>query len=315
MIRGSGATLLAGNLLSFLSCHASPGTSEEGVSPRENPSPFRISLNTSTISGYKLPVREQIELCAETGFDGIELWVRDVETYMAEGGTPEEIARLLKDSNLILENMISFSDWIADDPDKREEGCRNMQKDMELTARLGGKYIAAPVQGLIMFDRSKLPEYAERYTKILEAGDQTGVIPILELWGTGHLNQLSDTLHIVTGTLHPKATILLDFYHLYRGGNSFDSLHLVNGSALPVFHINDYPATPERIRLNDSDRVFPGDGICPFDELLPVLYKSGFRGGLSVELFNRTYWEEMDVRTVLKQSYEKTVRVIRKGIQ
>lgn len=84
MIRGSGATLLAGNLLSFLSCHASPGTSEEGV-PRENPSPFRISLNTSTISGYKLPVREQIELCAETGFDGIELWIRDVETYMAEG--------------------------------------------------------------------------------------------------------------------------------------------------------------------------------------------------------------------------------------
>lgn len=35
MIRGSGATLLAGNLLSFLSCHASPGTSEEGVPPGE----------------------------------------------------------------------------------------------------------------------------------------------------------------------------------------------------------------------------------------------------------------------------------------
>lgn len=190
-----------------------------------------------------------------------------------------------------------------------------MQKDMELTARLGGKYIAAPVQGLSTFDRSKLPEYAERYTKILEAGDQTGVTPILELWGAGHLNQLSDTLHIVTGTLHPKATMLLDFYHLYRRGNSFDSLHLLNGSALPVFHINDYPATPERIRLNDSDRVFPGDGICPFEEVLPVLYKNGFRGALSVELFNRSYWETMPVKEVLQKSYEKTISVIRKAIK
>lgn len=151
MIRGSGATLLAGNLLSFLSCTSSSNTNEEIVPTQDNKCPFRISLNTSTISGYKLPVREQIELCAEAGFDGIELWVRDVETYMQEGGTPEEIAQLLKDSNLILENMISFSNWIADDPEKREEGCRNMQKDMELTARLGGKIYSRSGPGPDLF--------------------------------------------------------------------------------------------------------------------------------------------------------------------
>ena len=30
--------------------------------------------------------------------------------------------------------------------------------------------------------------------------------------------------------------------------------------------------------------MFPGDGICPFNKVLPLLYDSGFRGGLSVEL-------------------------------
>lgn len=109
--------------------------------------------------------------------------------------------------------------------------------------------------------------------------------------------------------------MLLDFYHLYRGGNSFDSLRLIHGAALPVFHINDYPTTPERTRLNDSDRVLPGDGICPFDELLPILYQSGFRGALSVELFNKTYWETMDVREVLRKSYEKTARVIEQAMK
>ena len=95
---------------------------------------------------------------------------------------------------------------------------------------------------------------------------------------------------------HSRASVLLDFYHLYRGGNSFDSLRLINGKILPVFHINDYPELPPRTELRDSDLVFPGDGIC--------------RGGLSVELFNKGYWETMDVKEVLKKSFEKTTQVI-----
>ena len=95
---------------------------------------------------------------------------------------------------------------------------------------------------------------------------------------------------------------------VYR--NSFDSLRLINGKILPVFHINDYPELPPRSELRDSDRVFPGDGICPFNKVLPLLYDSGFRGGLSVELFNKGYWETMDVKEVLKKSFEKTTQVI-----
>ena len=104
--------------------------------------------------------------------------------------------------------------------------------------------------------------------------------------------------------------MLLDFYHLFRGGNSFDGLRLVGGDSLPIFHINDYPASPPRENLKDSDRVFPGDGICPFDQALSFLYTTGFRGCLSVELFNKNYWATMDVKTLLKVSYEKTTQVI-----
>ena len=57
-------------------------------------------------------------------------------------------------------------------------------------------------------------------------------------------------------------------------------------------------------------KMFPGDGICPFNKVLPLLYDSGFRGGLSVELFNKGYWETMDVKEVLRKSFEKTTQVI-----
>ncbi len=310
MIRRSGLAALSGSLAGMLFTTTKSNATMAMPMPAMKELPFRISLNTSTIQGYRLPVEKQIDLCAEAGFKGIELWIRDVEAYARQGGSPESLARQMQGAGLVLENMIGFSAWIADEPDKRAEGLQVMRRDMELTARLGGKCIAAPVQGIRSVEREKLPEYAARFRHILEIGDQVGVTPILELWGAGALNQLSDAVAIAVATGHPKATLLLDFYHLYRGGNSFDSLRLLNGAALPVFHINDYPAQPERAALKDSDRVFPGDGICPFRETLPVLYQSGFRGALSVELFNKGYWETMDVKTVLQKSYEQTVRVV-----
>lgn len=309
MLRNSGLALLGSGFLGLCSCVPAATDKVKNASQKKE-RPFRISLNTSTIQGYKLGVEEQIDRCIETGFDGIELWVRDVENYIRHGGSPETLAERMKKGNLLLENMIGFSNWISDDELLRVEALNVMRRDMELTARLGGKFIAAPVQGIHSIEKEKLPLYAERYRKILEIGDETGITPILELWGAGALNQLSDAVAITIGTAHPKASMLLDFYHLYRGGNSFESLRQVNGSILPVFHINDYPSQPPRNELKDSDRIFPGDGICPFREVLPILYESGFRGGLSVELFNRGYWETMDVKTVLRNSYDKTYNVI-----
>ena len=139
------------------------------------------------------------------------------------------------------------------------------------------------------------------------------VQPLLEIWGAGVLNKLSDAIHIAIGAGHPKASFLLDFYHLYRGTNSLDSLHVINGAILPVFHIKYYPATPSRNELSDVDRVYPGDGICPFNKILPQLYDAGFRGALSLELFNPEYWKP-DIKTALKTGYDKVVFAIKKAM-
>jgi hypothetical protein len=56
--------------------------------------PFRISLNTSTISGYNLSVEQQIEYCAKAGFGGIELWTRDICAFLKKGGSYQLIKRI-----------------------------------------------------------------------------------------------------------------------------------------------------------------------------------------------------------------------------
>jgi len=275
----------------------------------KNPAPFRISLNVSTIRTYKLPVDQQIDVCGKAGFDGIELWVSDIQAYQEKGGSLAELATKLKDNRLVLENIIGFAQWASDDQDKRNVGFQQMQREMEMTAALGGKFIAAPLAGVNRLE-SSLDDYAERYLHIIEAGKAIGVTPLLELWGAGALNKLAHAVYMIIATGHPDANLLLDFYHLYRGGNSFDSLNLINLAHLPLFHMNDYPPTPPREQLNDRDRVYPGDGICPFDQLIPMLYKGGFRGGFSVELFKDEYCRNKTVEEVLATTLEKTKRVI-----
>lgn len=300
MLLGSGA-LLAGR--AFSQKCAFLYTEIEGESP------FPISLNTSTISGYNLPVEEQIEYCAEAGFDGIELWNKDIEAYQQKGKTLNSLQSLLRASGLTLYNIIGFSPWIAGG-----EGIEQMKREMEIAAALNSQCIAATALGIDKIDRNHFDLYAARYREILEYGEKMNVQPLLEVWGTGALNKLTDAIYIAMEAKHPKASMLLDFYHLYRGDNSFESLRLINGAALPIFHINDYPITPARIQLVDSDRVYPGDGVCPFEEVLPILYESGFRGALSLELFNPEYWQHPNVKVALRTGYEKVLTVINRSI-
>jgi len=296
MLLTSGSLLLGAGLLSGTKAFASD---------KKERKPFRISLNTATISGYRLPVEQQIDFCADAGFEGIELWFSDVEAYVQKGGTHARLAAQLKSARLILENMIGFAPWIAG-----ADGLEKMKREMDIAAALGSKCIAATASGIDKIERDKFEIYSTQYAQTLEYGDTVGVRPLLEIWGSGALNKLSDAIHIAVGSGHPKASMLLDFYHLYRGDNSFDSLRLINGASLPIFHINDYPKDPPRTQLNDSDRVYPGDGVCPFDKLLPLLYETGFRGALSLELFNPAYWTKTDVKTALKIGYDKVLSVI-----
>jgi len=305
-------TFLGASTLAFTALTAGFPLAAERNDKKQNitQKPYRISLNTSTIRTYQLPVEKQIDVCGAAGFDGIELWVSDIEKYLENGGNLSDLEKRLKDNRLVLENIIGFAQWASDDDQRRKEGLLQMQQEMEMTAQLGGKYIAAPLMGVRRIDREKLGEFAQRYRQTLEIGQTAGVIPLLELWGAGALYSLADATHIMLESGHPDANMLLDFYHLYRGGNSFEGLKMLNVARLPLFHINDYPASPPREQLNDSHRVYPGDGICPFQTILPCLFKSGFNGGFSVELFNESYCKDQTPEQMLAVTLEKTKQLI-----
>ena len=155
---------------------------------------------------------------------------------------------------------------------------------------------------------------AERYRALLELGDRMGIVPQVELWGFSRvLGRLGETALVAIESGHPKACMLLDVYHLYKGGSSLTGLRLLNGAGLHVLHFNDYPANPPRAAITDAQRVYPGDGVAPLKEIVGDLRAIGYRGVLSLELFNQEYWKQ-DPLTVARTGLAKMRAVVRKSL-
>ena len=261
--------------------------------PRGTGGGFRYCLNMSTVRGQKLSVPRPIDLAARAGYDSIGPWLRDLDEYREAGGSLDDLKKRIADAGLTVESAIGFARWIVDDPTERAAGLEQARRDMETLRKIGGTRIAAPPTGATDQTDLNLFAAAERYGKLLELGDQMGVVPQVEVWGfSKSLSRLGETLFVATESGHPKACVLPDIYHIYKGGSSFDGLKLLAGRAVHVFHMNDYPANPPRATISDADRVYPGDGVAPLSSLLKTLSDHGFRGALSLELFNRTYWSQ-----------------------
>ena len=283
-------------------------------SRRTEKEPFGYCFNTSTVRGQKLAFDEQVELTARAGYDAIEPWIRDVQAFVDNGGNLDKIRSRIEQLGITVESAIGFANWIVDDDTKRAEGLETARHDMKLVKAIGGTRIAAPPVGATNQEDLDLFKAAARYRDLLEVGKEEGVTPQLELWGfSKSISRLGELMFVAVESGHPDACMLLDIYHIYKGGSDFQGLELINSSKVHVFHVNDYPADPPRETISDADRVYMGDGVAPTSMILQTIYKNGFRGMLSLELFNRTYWEQ-DALEVARTGLEKMKASVRKAM-
>ena len=157
---------------------------------------FRYCLNTGTISGQKLSLVDELKTASKAGFDSVEPWMREIHEYRKANGSLKPLDEV--------------------------------RRDMEALAELGGKRLACPPVGATE-KPIDLSRFQERYEAVLKLGDEFGVQPLLELWGfSANLSKIEDVLKIAATAAHPKAAVLLDVYHIYKGGGNYEAMRLLS---------------------------------------------------------------------------------------
>ena len=261
---------------------------------------WRFALNPATVRGYKLGLKEQVRLAIEAGYNGIEPWLADVQKAK-EKGELRDIKAMCADGNLKMVDGIGFAHWSMPDDAERAKGMEEMKRDMALMAELDCPYIAAPPFGLQKPGSPHVPiaDFIPRYRAVLELGDKMGVTPVLEFWGhSANLSRLNEALFVASASGHPKAAVLADVYHMYRGGSEYEGLRFLSPSTLPILHMNDFPAQPAREKMTDADRVWPGDGCADWKQIFGILRAGNLNPWLSLELFNPSYWKTPPLETL-----------------
>ena len=284
-------------------------TTKPAVRTRSANEPFGYCLNTSTIRGNNLDMVGVINAAAKAGFQALEPWITEIDRYTSAGGTLKDLGRRIADAGLTVEGTIAFNSFLDDDDTRRAASLEKLKIDMDKVAQIGGTRIAAPPGG----NRAavSLDNAAKYYREALELGDKTGVRPLLELWGTHPvLGPLKHGIYVTVAAGRADASLLLDVFHLYKSGTPFAALKQINGAALHLMHLNDYPQAADPSTLNDGNRIYPGDGVAPLRQILRDLRDNGFRGYLSLELFNKEYWAKSADEN-LKTAMEKIRATVR----
>jgi sugar phosphate isomerase/epimerase len=304
------ATIVASSALGATAMRVSAA---ETTSADRAPAKPRFCLNTSTIRGQKLPIDKVVAITAAAGYDGIEPWIGELVEYQKAGGSLADLRKQIADAGLTVDSAIGFADWIVDDDARRAKGLETAKRDMDLVRQIGGTQIAAPPAGATS-EVVELAAAAPRYAALIAVGREIGVTPMLELWGFSRtLSRIGEVAYVAVESGQADASMLLDVYHIYKGGSDFHGLKMLNGAAIGHFHFNDYPADPPRATIGDEHRVHCGDGVAPLSQIIRDLYATGFRGSMSLELFNRQYWEQ-DPAEVAKTGLEKMKAAVAKAL-
>ena len=256
---------------------------------------FSHCLNTSTIRNVGLSVVDAIDIAADAGYEGVELWVREIDDWVPADGTLGDIRDKAAERKIQIVNLIAFFEWAVPEDAPRAEGVKEARRCFEMADALHCDYVAAPPYG-IQRRKVDLFSVARHYAELIDAVAGFRAKPLLEFWGIARtLGTLGEALFVAAECGRPDTVLLADVYHMFKGSGHFHGLEHLGPGKLGLVHVNDYPALPKRDALTDADRVYPGDGLAPWPQITAGLKNAGYDGMLSLELFNPTYWAKGSV--------------------
>ena len=260
---------------------------------------FRFCLNTSTIKPQ--PLLKKIELVAEAGFEGIELWINDIYDFIGRGGEVADIEKALADHGLFVPSVIAIRQWGDMDGWEYQLVLDEARRRFALGSRLGAKFIVA-TPPLEQEGQKHLPG---RYKDLLQIGREEGIKPTFEYISFfKSVYKLTDAWRIVQAADDSDATLILDAFHNWNSDSTLDELRQIPADRISHYHIDDAHPDKAPCTQKDPDRVMLGEGQIDLAAEIAVLREIGYEGTVSLELFNEDLWAQ-DPTEVLKVGIER----------
>lgn len=262
---------------------------------------MKLALNGATT--MKADLATDIRVAHTAGFDFVEIWAAKLRKFLRTKSAAD--LRKLFDENALEPLSINSIEHVTFRPPAEFEAIKAECEELSaLAAELRCPYIVV-VPGRLPEQAPSLEEIIDESVRALtELSDIAGRHGIgLGFEFLGQTDCSVQTLdladEIVRRVDRPNVGLVIDSFHFYAGGSTFDMIEGIAPESLFIFHINDAENLP-REQLRDSHRLLPGLGILPLAEMSQAFKRIGYDRVASVEIFRPEYWESDPLKLALE---------------
>lgn len=267
----------------------------------------RLSLHTWSLD--TTPLAEVLTVAAATGWNGVELRRIDFTRCHERGLDNASVLELVRASGVKVTTVGTEYGLIFATGAERDRLLAVLDLTCANAAALGCDLVMiAPGQ-----NEGPLETAVANFRAGGEVAKRHGVRLALE-FNSQHpvINRLRVGRDIVAAAKHPHCGLLLDAYHLERGGDGGRGFADVAPEEIFAFQFSDVPAGGPSGQRRPTDRLPPGQGIVRWAEVFALLAEKRFSGYLSYEAPNPLLWARPPAE-VAREAVEATRALLRAG--
>ncbi|QOC94760.1 sugar phosphate isomerase/epimerase family protein [Micromonospora craniellae] len=234
-------------------------------------------------------LEEKISAIAAAGFHSIELLDDDLRR---SGMTPEECAHRCADLGLTIELYQPFRRAEGVPPGEFREVLSRFHGELDVMRRLSAESILVVSNTDTDADGNR-DLSAAQLAILAAAAAEHGMMIMFEAlaWGT-HISRTADAWDTIQRASHPNLALVVDTFHMNARGEDAGTLAELPPYAIGFLQVADAPRLPmDLLTWSRNHRCFPGEGEFDLPAQVAAAISSGYRGPLSLEIFNPGYRE------------------------
>ncbi|GAA4929691.1 4-hydroxyphenylpyruvate dioxygenase [Actinomycetospora succinea] len=258
------------------------------------PADPRTAVATVCLSGA---LEEKLAAAATAGFDGVEIFEPDL---VASPMSPGEIRLRCADLGLSIDLYQPFRDLDSTDADRLAANHRRAEHKFDVMAALGTDtvLVCSSIAPDAVADPDRL---AAQLHGLAERAGERGLRLAYEAlaWGR-HVDTWEASWDVVRRADHPALGLCLDSFHVLSRTSEVDGIADVPGEKIFFLQLADAPVlSMDVLQWSRHHRLFPGQGGFDLPRFLSAVLRAGYRGPLSLEVFNDVFRQADPVRTAV----------------
>jgi len=243
----------------------------------------------ATVCSLQSPLETVLEDYAAGHVDGVDLWLGQVDAYL--GDHPVAALREALAGRGIAPVAASFQGGLlTSQGEARLEHWKTFAGRLGLCRELGIPVLVVAGDAFGPLGPQDLGRLSLSLAEAAKRAADAGVRLALEFDARASFpNNLQSAVALVEEVGSPSLGVCLDWFQWTVGPSKPLDLWLLSRENLAHVQLSDIGDVPREM-AGDADRILPGEGSSPVDDLVRRLGEIGYAGAVAVELLNPQLW-------------------------